>query len=148
MATAPPFTILVCCLSGHITSLSTSISCPGWFITILERQLVALARAAPMSANSVQGSEGVSADSALLSRPPLLSEFLEQPAIINALLSATAAKQRLIFASPKLKMDLLWSAAGMIQRFPRLAIQFFCRAARNRIDILFMLGQRKCRSSP
>src|SRR5437773_5892677 len=94
MATAPPFTILVCCLSGHITSLSTSISCPCWFITILERQLVALARAAVMSANSVQGLEGVSTDSALLSRPPPLSELLEQPVIINAVLSTIAAKQR------------------------------------------------------
>src|SRR5579859_1976614 len=100
MDTLPPWVILVCILSGHMTSLSISIDCPPRSVTILERQLVALERAAVISANSVHGSDGVSTEAALVSRLPPL-ELLEHPVMvinINATLNTAAKKQRFIFA--------------------------------------------------
>src|SRR5579859_3239133 len=100
MVTWPPWVILLCILSGHMTSLSISKARPPWFDTILERQLVALDRAAVISANSAHGSDGVSTEAALVSRLPPL-ELLEHPVIvinINATLNTAAKKQRFIFA--------------------------------------------------
>src|SRR5581483_7229001 len=101
MVTLPPWVILLCDLSGHMTSLSISKDLPAWSETILERQLVALERAAAIRANSAHGSEGVSTEAALVSRLPPPLELLEHPVIvikINATPNTAAKKQRFIVA--------------------------------------------------